>query len=193
MSPVHRSACFLLAGVLIGCGDQSPSPTAPTADLSPAAATAPVYTQVVVGGQHTCAIASNGRTYCWGTGPLGSATVFQTSKPVRVDGNLRFIQISAGTNHTCGVTAENRAYCWGDNVLGQVGDGTNLNYRTTPVAVGGGRRFRQIRAGGDHTCAINLYDKLFCGVLTAMGSSGTALWCSGPCPRGWRGISRSSE
>jgi alpha-tubulin suppressor-like RCC1 family protein len=163
MSPVRRLASALaLAAAASGCGDEAQAPTAPAADVAVAAATTAVYTQVVVGGRHTCAIASNSQTYCWGTGPLGNATVSTSSKPVRVAGNLKFVQISAGTDHTCGVTAENRAYCWGDNFFGQVGDGTKQNYRMTPVAVGGGRLFRHIRAGGLHTCAINPFNKVFC-------------------------------
>ncbi|MEP6688419.1 MAG: hypothetical protein ABJC36_08740 [Gemmatimonadales bacterium] len=163
MSALRRLASALvMAAAVSGCGDEARTPTAPAADPAVTAAVAAVYTQVVVGGQHSCAIASNGQTYCWGKGPLGNATVSISSTPVRVAGNLRFVQISAGTDHTCGVTAENRAYCWGDNFLGQVGDGTHFNARNTPVAVGGGRLFRHIRAGGNHTCAINPFNKVFC-------------------------------
>lgn len=160
MSTFQRFAGgLLLAAALFGCGSESP--TAPPADLATASAAA-VYTQVVAGGRHTCAIASNGRTYCWGVAALGAGAVFKSSKPVRVLGNLGFVQISAGTEHTCGVTAENRAYCWGDNTYGQVGDGTSHTSRSTPVAVAGGHRFRQIRAGAHHSCALDLENKLFC-------------------------------
>jgi alpha-tubulin suppressor-like RCC1 family protein len=80
------------------------------------------------------------------------------------------------------VTAENRAYCWGDNGLGQLGDGTNAYYRYTPVAVAGGRRFRHIRAGGYHTCAINLYDKVFCWGDNGWGQLGDGTGVSRPLP-----------
>jgi len=154
---------LLLAGGIVGCGDQLEAPSGSDAELAPAVATAAVYTQVVVGGVHTCALASNGLTYCWGAGAaIGGGSVFQSSTPVRVVRNLRFVQISAGSEHTCGVTADNRAYCWGENFLGQIGDGTHENSRSAPVLVAGGHRFRQVRAGGHHTCAIDLDGKLFC-------------------------------
>jgi hypothetical protein len=186
MSPVHRFACFLLAGAVFACGEESPAPTAPEADLASAAATAPVYTQVVAGGRHSCAIASNGQTYCWGAVALGAgASVFKCSKPVRVLGNHRFVQISAGTEHTCGVTAENRAYCWGDNFYGQLGDGTSANSRSTPVAVAGGRLFRTSGLEGITRARSTSRTRCSAGVTTAADSSGTAPWCRGPCPRRW--------
>jgi alpha-tubulin suppressor-like RCC1 family protein len=162
---------LLLAAALTGCGSEPP--TAPPVDLATTTAAA-VYTQVVAGGQQSCAIASNGHTYCWGNGPaLGAGTVFQSSKPVRVLGNHVFVQISAGTEHTCAVTSDNRAYCWGDNSFGQIGDGTtSLNPRFTPVAVAGGHHFRHVRAGGHHTCALDTDNKLFCWGENSRGQLG---------------------
>jgi hypothetical protein len=65
--------------------------------------------------------------------------------------------VSAGYNHTCGVTSENRVYCWGFNFDGELGDGTgyptNIE-RLTPVPVAVARRFIQVWAGKDYTCAI---------------------------------------
>src|SRR5919202_30849 len=71
---------------------------------------------------------------------------------------LTFIQVAAGLSHSCGLTTDSLAYCWGWNIFGQLGDGTTGDGSITPTLVGGGRRFRQIRAGYWHTCAINLND-----------------------------------
>jgi alpha-tubulin suppressor-like RCC1 family protein len=151
---------------LAACAEDATSPTDPAASSSVvAAAAAATWTQVAVGGQHTCALASNGGAYCWGYavwGQIGNGTTpIKLPNPTRVSGNLKFVQITAGLTHTCGVTVDNKAYCWGENIGGQLGDGTTDN-RSAPKLVAGGRRYSQIRAGGYHTCAITTAGKAFC-------------------------------
>ncbi|MGH7515451.1 MAG: RCC1 domain-containing protein, partial [Gemmatimonadales bacterium] len=89
-------------------------------------------------------------------------------------GGLRFRHVSVGYDHTCGVTTDNRAYCWGLNMWGQVGDGTKgeNNWRLRPVAVAGGHRFRQVRAGWSHTCAVTLDDVAYCWGYNGNGQVG---------------------
>jgi alpha-tubulin suppressor-like RCC1 family protein len=73
------------------------------------------------------------------------------------------------------VTTEERAYCWGWNFDGELGDGTGYptNYRRlTPVLVAGGRRFSQVRAGHDHTCALTPYGVAFCWGYNVLGQLG---------------------
>lgn len=164
----------LLLGAAFGCGEDGSTPTAPS---SSAAATATaVYTQVTVGARHSCALASNGRAYCWGTAVdgqlgIGPTPPLSAGTPTRVAGSLQFVQISAGHDYTCAVTADNRAYCWGENTSGQLGDGTTVS-RPQPVPVAGGRRFRHIRAGGAHTCAITPFDRAFCWGQNGYGQLG---------------------
>ena len=43
--------------------------------------------------------------------------------------------MNAGGEHSCGLTTDSRASCWGLNNDGEVGDGTTLTDRLTPVAV----------------------------------------------------------
>jgi alpha-tubulin suppressor-like RCC1 family protein len=152
----------LAALVLAACRDDTTEPTDP---MSAVAATAAVWTQITVGGQHTCAIASGARAYCWGyaeSGRLGTGTtaLYQAS-PTRVSGGLQFAQISAGTEHTCAVTTAQKAYCWGSDLFRQLGNGTTSS-RSAPVPVAGGRLFTQIRAGAWHTCALTPAGKAFC-------------------------------
>jgi alpha-tubulin suppressor-like RCC1 family protein len=89
-----------------------------------------------------------------------------------VAGTRRFRQVDAGELHACGVTTDDRAYCWGDNSFGQVGDGTMINNRSTPVAVSGGRQFRQVSAGGAHTCGVTTSDEAFCWGVNGYGQLG---------------------
>jgi alpha-tubulin suppressor-like RCC1 family protein len=157
---------WVLVGCLAGCGDDS-LPTELPASPSPSVATTITltWTQVAAGGQHTCALASNGRAYCWGQaiyGAVGNGTSpLYLAAPTRVAGNLTFVQITAGLTHSCAVTADGKAYCWGENLAGQLGDGTTTT-RLVPVRVEGGHRFTRIRAGGTHTCATTSAGKAFC-------------------------------
>jgi alpha-tubulin suppressor-like RCC1 family protein len=170
MMQVRHFVAAVVLVTMLGCDEQSQSPTAPepVAELSTAlAAAAPLsFSRISVGGQHTCALTFENRAYCWGYGPWGQlgngTTAISTLRPSAVSGGLRFAQISAGFDHTCAVTTDNRAYCWGDNTTGQLGNGTSNNSRSTPGLVAGGRRYRQIIAGAYYTCAVTTLNVGFC-------------------------------
>jgi len=88
-------------------------------------------------GQHSCAIRSSGRVFCWGLntdGQLGDGTTTDRPTPVRVVGPLMVsaTQLALSSNHSCGVRANGRGYCWGANGFGQLGDGTTTD---SPVPV----------------------------------------------------------
>jgi alpha-tubulin suppressor-like RCC1 family protein len=89
-----------------------------------------------------------------------------------VAGGLRFTQVSAGAGFTCGVTTTNQAYCWGSDRNGQLGNGPGFISSTVPVPVAGGRRFRTVRAGYDHTCGVTPFDVGFCWGKNRFGELG---------------------
>jgi alpha-tubulin suppressor-like RCC1 family protein len=104
---------------------------------------------------HTCAVTTDNRAYCWGSGTLGQLGTGQLGEwnyPRAVSGGRLFRRITAGEFHTCAESSADRTWCWGANGTGQLGDGTDLN-RLTPVQVVGGHLFVQVSAGGFHTCA----------------------------------------
>ena len=88
-------------------------------------------------------------------------------------GDLRFRELGAiaTTVHTCGLTISHQAYCWGFNRNGQLGDGTTID-RTTPVAVVGGLRFREVSGAARHTCAITLGNRAYCWGDDEVGQPG---------------------
>ena len=101
-------------------------------------------------GYHTCAVKSDGTTYCWGynnRGQLGVGDATNRSVPVQVlgvggSGNLtgvNSIKVAAENTgsldgYTCAVKSDNTAYCWGPNGYGQLGINTSAN-KNYPVQV----------------------------------------------------------
>lgn len=97
------------------------------------------FTQVSVGGSHTCALRSDGSAVCWGdndynSGNLGCsderrAPIAPSATPFGADCSMwyyprfglalvpggPYTQISAGKNHACAVNSNGSIDCWGDN------------------------------------------------------------------------------
>ena len=120
------------------------------------------FRQVSAGHVHACGVTTDDRAYCWGTngaGVLGDGTTSDHFAPVAVVGNLRFRMVSAGAGHTCGLTTDGRAFCWGSNRYGQLGDSSTARQRLRPALVAGAHQFRQLDAGGGHTCAVTTSDR----------------------------------
>ncbi len=134
---------------------------------------------IAAGGDHQCALAADGRAYCWGTNLFGQLGTGATSTgigtrapgPAPVAGGLVFRSISAGFSHTCAVTAAGAAYCWGANAYGQLGAGAGAPCDYTdpvrcvaavPVPVAGGLVFRQVSVGRWHTCGVTADDVAYC-------------------------------
>ncbi len=161
---------------LLGCNDEAASPTGPEAPLPAINSTQTLALhQVSSGGGHTCGVTTDHRAYCWGSngdGALGDGTTTNRLRPVAVKGGHRFRSVAAGSFHTCGVSyPDNRAYCWGYNDLGQLGTGTTTT-RLTPLAVAGGRAFRQVSSGFRHTCGVTTSGEAFCWGWNRSGQLG---------------------
>lgn len=134
-----------------------------------------VFTQIDLGSGHACALKEDGSAWCWGDathGQMGDgrppsteirATPVAQRTPVRVASDVPFIDLAVGERFACGL-ALTGTWCWGYNSGGQLGDGSTM-HRGSPVAVGGGRTFAAIYAGGYHACARGmegLDEALFC-------------------------------
>lgn len=125
------------------------------------------FTDIAVGGRHTCALAIDSIAYCWGTGPIGvDAWDAQETTPVPVAGGLRFVSIDAGSGHTCALAGDGSAYCWGGGGepalgLGRNGEGYPISSRV-PAAVVGGHRFRKLATGPFGTCGITESGATYC-------------------------------
>ena len=123
------------------------------------------YLMVTTGGFFSCAIASTNRAFCWGSnsrGQLGTGTTTSSAVPVAVTGGLHFRRIVGGGQHTCAVTLADKGYCWGDSDFGKLGYGPVTGDRHAPTAIAGGLSFRQVTAGGAHTCGVTPGNKAYC-------------------------------
>jgi alpha-tubulin suppressor-like RCC1 family protein len=133
------------------------------------------FLRVSAGEYRSCGITLDYLAYCWGISYLtgtGSPT------PVAVPGGHLFRQVSVGVEHTCAVTTDDRAYCWGLNNLGQFGTGVHDpsdNFHPVPEAVAGGHRFRQVSAGGYHTCGVTTDNRAYCWGGSGSGQIGDSV------------------
>jgi alpha-tubulin suppressor-like RCC1 family protein len=116
-------------------------------------------------GTHTCALATGGTAYCWGSnddGELGRGREGPGSaRPEAVVGGQRFSSLSLGTSHTCGLTETGQAFCWGLGGGGLLGNG-GFDSSSMPREVAGGHRFEALEGGWVHTCALDEEGKAWC-------------------------------
>ncbi len=114
------------------------------------------FTQVAAGRMHTCGIATDGTTWCWGArirGQLGDGRADSTvsALPVQVLIPQPLVTLTAYERHTCGVDAFGGAWCWGENGSRQIVN-TAATVLPTPTFVASD--VRQVAAGGGHTCLL---------------------------------------
>jgi alpha-tubulin suppressor-like RCC1 family protein len=152
-------------GWQLGRIDREP-PDAPTVRLTPVELPGNLLFQAFdAGGAHGCGVDHSGAGFCWGeySYPVGRLLL---DGPRPFQGGLVFEVISSGGNHDCGLVPGGVTHCWGRNDRGQLGDGTLASRPTlttdldtttaiVPQPVGGGRSFKAIAAGGEHTCALS--------------------------------------
>ena len=144
---------------------------------------------VRLGLNHTCALTTSGALYCWGNneyGQLGDKTFVTKTVPTLVEmkdnpanpSENVISSVSLANNHTCAINVLGNLYCWGKNNFGQLGNGDWNNHNTpTNVKVfdDGGRVLNnviQVSLGGDHNCAVDYRNKLYCWGGNSSGQIG---------------------
>ena len=139
---------------------------------------------VAVGGNHTCAIATNRQVFCWGSGAVGQLGHLwppghrSHPGPLAVAGAS---QVASGGLFSCAIIPGGQVSCWGQGRLGQLGyDGQKLTkelqwdipYSDTPALVPGLRDIRQLALGYTHACALAANGTVWCWGDAAHGKLG---------------------
>jgi alpha-tubulin suppressor-like RCC1 family protein len=106
------------------------------------------FKAIVVGGEHTCALATDGRPWCWGRDilPPGDSGASFSATPVAIENSPAFVDIITGVWAACGRTATGHMFCWGINAYGEMGitpAGLDTRY-DTPREMSGNRQWAMI-------------------------------------------------
>src|SRR5262245_55191861 len=125
-----RRLTLLAFGSLLALASTAPV-VSTTAGATPEAALN-LVASVTAGGEHTCALLTSGRVWCWGdnaSGQLGDSNLgIDSDVPVEVrnvadTGPLTGVtQIAAGDLHTCARLTSANAVCWGEGTSAQLGN-----------------------------------------------------------------------
>jgi alpha-tubulin suppressor-like RCC1 family protein len=118
-----------------------------------------------------CALLADKTVKCWGNnGTLGNQLPFASTSvpsPTLIPGLTDVASLGMGQEgHSCVVKTNGTVACWGNNGRGQLGDGTTVTPRTSPVAVPGLTNVAAVSANGQSTCALK-YD----GSVSCWGSN----------------------
>ena len=123
------------------------------------------FRSLAAGGDHTCAVDTNGKAWCWGEdgtfatgdssfGALPNHTHRRIPAFTDLGVSADFVAIDTDLAHTCAVTAAQDVFCWGDNFFGQLG--APRHPLIHPCAAGPAAAIDTNRDGGmSHSCAVH--------------------------------------
>jgi alpha-tubulin suppressor-like RCC1 family protein len=138
------------------------------------------FASVTTGLEHSCALSTEGKGFCWGDNYQGlygndsySNSEGHLPTPMVVPNDEELTLISTGWYHTCVITISGKTWCFGRGDFGELGTGTTLGGKTyrTPL-VPSGTQFKTLSAALGTTCAIDLVDKVWCWGGLNWGTNG---------------------
>lgn len=94
--------------------------------------------RISAGRDHSCAVSSLGRLFCWGDnawGQLGDGSGMPQWVPRQIAPYIEWLDVSAGHTHTCALDTSRQLYCWGAGGWGQLGNGSASD-RPMPTLIG---------------------------------------------------------
>ncbi|HET7809262.1 MAG TPA: hypothetical protein VFL16_01665 [Steroidobacteraceae bacterium] len=129
---------------------------------------------LAAGWNHTCAVDTNGKAWCWGEdgnfatgewsqGKLPKHALRQIPARTFLGATANFVAIDTNIGHTCALTSAQDLFCWGDNSRGELG-WPNTIVQGTPTAtmIANGNKYQSIVTGDMHSCAIQVNGLLDC-------------------------------
>jgi len=112
---------------------------------------------------HTCGIAPDGKTYCWGRNyqrALNGRDLLNAT-PALLEDDPGLETVVVGGRSVCGIRSDGALYCWGDGGYGQVGDGSMSDIQS-PTPIRPDLRFASVSSGQYHTCGVTLDGPTYC-------------------------------
>ena len=128
---------------------------------------------VATGGEHACALLSDGRVQCWGAngkGQLGIGSQDDARIAAPPVASLSATTLALGEAHSCALDSSGAVWCWGANESGQLGTGDTDDVGT-PAQVDG-LVATSLSAGGRTTCAVDTTGQAWCWGLSVQGQLG---------------------
>jgi alpha-tubulin suppressor-like RCC1 family protein len=131
------------------------------------------FQSAVAGGISSCAVAIDGKAFCWGspqegrlgTGPADAANKSQDkTTPTAVSGDIAFTAVVARAWHACGLSIARVAFCWGGNIM-EAGP-------SVPTRLTTDQRFTKITVGHYHDCGITTDGVAYCWGTNTDGELG---------------------
>jgi alpha-tubulin suppressor-like RCC1 family protein len=183
LAGAYYQTCALELGQLrcFGANNEGQLGLGTTADaLTPKAVDAGAgvaFSSVRLGFQHSCALATDGRVFCFGAnnrGQLGTGDFVQRRFPTPVPGALRFSDLAVNEDHTCALETSGGIYCWGENDESQLGQGSGFapTESNLPIRVGTGL-YREVTTGQGHGCGLGIDGGAECWGRNTAGECGT--------------------
>ncbi|GEM_PF-1640009 len=123
------------------------------------------WSDVKAGYLFTCGLTTDNIMECWGdntSGKLGDGGIEgYRNYPSPVTGPFYWEKFAVGDNHTCAINMnDHTVWCWGKNNNYQLGI-TTVSYSSSPTRAST-RRWLDISASSDHTCAVSEDGSLWC-------------------------------
>jgi alpha-tubulin suppressor-like RCC1 family protein len=148
---------------------------------------------VTTGDTHACALADDGRVFCWGEndqGQLGDGTTtYRNFATVPVIGIEDARAIAAGIRFTCAALADGSVWCWGED------PGSNES-SSVPFRVAGISDATAVAAGGAFACALRANQHVACWGINSLGQLGNGQFqfdSGNPTPQAVVGIDDAVE
>jgi alpha-tubulin suppressor-like RCC1 family protein len=180
-------------------GDQPDAVDSAVASANDAGPKAPVplhVSSLAAGGDHACALLSDGRVKCWGRndhGQLGDGTKVDSMSPVVVAGlSGPAKSLFLGGVHSCAILESGKLACWGSNEGGVMGNGSSDE--TQAVLISGlSSSVVMGAAQGEQTCALLDTGAVQCWGSNSHGQLGDGTTISSSAPVTVKGLSNAKS
>lgn len=125
-------------------------------------------TQIATGQGHSCALATAGKVFCWGSnflGQLGNGTLDDKHTPTKVSSEEVFTTISLSAASSCAISINKDLFCWGLEP-GPSGDTQSVPQKIALEDV------IVVSTGNSFSCAITTDNSLYCWGYNTFGQLG---------------------